>query len=83
MSAQGSALTNEAYELLAPLYAVSDQPGGDIDHQRQQRRIEEERDDPMDEREPARGAGAYRHIRSLRGRAEHEGKVQKVQVLRF
>src|SRR6266850_8242954 len=56
---------------------------GNIHGQREQRGIEDERDDAVAEYGPADRLAAHRHVGDLRAHADHEGEIGEVPVVRF
>ena len=61
-------------------YARSEQPGRDVDGQRQHHRVEEERVQAVRQADRAHGAGGEGHVGRLAGRADDAGEVQEVEV---
>src|SRR3954451_17885938 len=59
------------------------EPRGDVPRHGEQRSVEEKRDDPVHQCEPAHTARGDCHIRGLRGRTDHEREVQEVDVVRL
>ena len=60
---------------------MSERPGEQVDRQRQDDGVEEERQDAVDQRDPAHRARGDLDVRDLAGHADHERVVDEIPIV--